>query len=236
LKLRWRAARPTVTVIVNTSFPSFAVFVGGDATTAQRGRRAKFVADPRPFDGRVTAARQWGVDEIPVRRSARAILVDDTDRVLLFRVADPVHQPKPMWITPGGAVEPAESLVDTVVREVEEETGLRLSPGDVGDPVAVCRGEWRYRGAPLRSEDWFFVVAVAPFTPINDGWTELERIVHQGWRWWTTPELDASAEPVVPAGIAELVGRHQRGDLTDVVELPWTAVGEDAPPAATNTC
>ncbi len=35
------------------------------------------------------------------------------------------------WIIPGGGVRPFESLPDTVVRELKEETGLTIKPGAV---------------------------------------------------------------------------------------------------------
>ena len=46
------------------------------------------------------------------RPSARVIVIDGTDSVLLFRIEDP-HDPKPpLWITPGGGIEPGEALCD----------------------------------------------------------------------------------------------------------------------------
>ena len=96
--------------------------------------------------------------ERTVRDSGRVVVVDEHGCVLLFRIDDPQDTKPPVWITPGGGVEPGEEPVATAARELHEETGLLLDPGDLGEPVAVCRGAWTFRGTPLYSEDWFFAV------------------------------------------------------------------------------
>ncbi len=53
-----------------------------------------------------------------------AVIRDDRDRLLLIRRG---REPgRGRWSIPGGRVEPGESARDAVVREVEEETGLRV--------------------------------------------------------------------------------------------------------------
>jgi 8-oxo-dGTP pyrophosphatase MutT (NUDIX family) len=47
----------------------------------------------------------------------------------------------PPWTLPGGWVEPGESPADTAVREVREETGLDVQPGQVlGQRVHPAKG------------------------------------------------------------------------------------------------
>ena len=64
------------------------------------------------------------------RLGAYAICRDDEGRVLLARCSD--GEPEPgAWTLPGGGVEWGEHPDHAVVRELEEETGLRGVPGGV---------------------------------------------------------------------------------------------------------
>jgi ADP-ribose pyrophosphatase YjhB (NUDIX family) len=56
-----------------------------------------------------------------------AIITDGTGRLLLIQRG---HEPEEgRWSLPGGRVKPGESDRDALVREVREETGLRVEPG-----------------------------------------------------------------------------------------------------------
>ena len=66
-------------------------------------------------------------DGDPVIAAVSAVVTDATGRYLLVRRS---HEPEAgRWALPGGRVEPGEPLVDAVVREVLEETGLTVRPG-----------------------------------------------------------------------------------------------------------
>ena len=61
------------------------------------------------------------MNAIPVRQSARLMLVDTVGRLLLFRYDDGKHPP--FWATIGGRVLPGETYEATAARELAEETG-----------------------------------------------------------------------------------------------------------------
>ena len=138
------------------------------------------------------------------RPSARVIVIDGTDSVLLFLVKDPVDPKPPLWITPGGGINPGEALGEAAARELSEETGLLIDPAELGDPVATCRGEWTFRGQPLYSVETFFAWRTDRFEPSTAGWEPLEHEVHAAWRWWTIEEIDTTNERVLPALLGDV--------------------------------
>jgi 8-oxo-dGTP pyrophosphatase MutT (NUDIX family) len=159
------------------------------------------------------------------RPSARVVVVDDDGCVFLWRIVDPVDDKPPLWITPGGGIERGEPAAVAAARELREETGLVVDPAALGGPVAVCRGEWSFRGIPLYSVDSFFALRVPRFEPSLDGLEMIERVIHVGWDWWHPERLDSADEHVLPAGLADLVRAIGRGDVAPTpTELPWTSL------------
>ena len=62
------------------------------------------------------------------RTSVRVVLLDDDDRLLLFRTVDPtMPEIGEWWELPGGGIEPGESYAETAVREICEEPGFEVS-------------------------------------------------------------------------------------------------------------
>jgi len=67
------------------------------------------------------------------RTSARAIIFTEDARLIL------IHRKwrgREYWVTPGGGVEEGESLEGALVREIEEEVGIGITPGDLVLEVA----------------------------------------------------------------------------------------------------
>ena len=69
------------------------------------------------------------------RRAARVLLVDAAGRALLLHGGDPVRPEQRWWFTPGGGLQAGETPAEGAARELLEETGLRVEPGDLGEPI-----------------------------------------------------------------------------------------------------
>jgi 8-oxo-dGTP diphosphatase len=75
--------------------------------------------------------------------SVVAVILDDTERVLLTRRSIPPF--KNLWVMPGGKIELGESILDALRREVREEVGIEVEVDDLIDVFEhVTPGEENY--------------------------------------------------------------------------------------------
>ncbi|MFI0352682.1 NUDIX hydrolase [Actinomadura sp. 9N407] len=155
------------------------------------------------------------------RRTARVLLLDGADRVLLFKFMD-FQGSGFCWITPGGGVEDGEELSDAAARELREETGLVVGPGELGPPVAMTHG---YADRPWASgefRDDFFHVRTRAHEVDVSGLGEYERSHVLEHRWWTLDELAATTDPVLPHELVPLLRDLLAGVVpSEPVQLPW---------------
>lgn len=179
-----------------------------------RGRRpvrllrlAGTAPSPRYFE---IAERELSqqLDTAAPRPSARIVLLDEQDRVLLMRGTDPKGEGDHFWFTVGGGVEPGEAVRDAAAREVREETGYELDPADLVGPLWLRTEIFTFNGSVMRSEEEFFAARVPGFVPSMAGLTDLENHVVSDYKWCTPREMMALAEAgekVYPEGLPNLV-------------------------------
>jgi 8-oxo-dGTP pyrophosphatase MutT (NUDIX family) len=143
------------------------------------------------------------------RTSARVVLLDDDGSVLLLCGSDPslADDDAPRWwFTVGGQALPGELLAATAVRELAEETGLRVDPGELIGPIWRRDAVFEFNGEQLDSQEFFFVYRTRRFEPSAAGRTGLEHRYIHCHRWCDAAqiaELAVAGETVYPLQLGE---------------------------------
>ncbi|GAB3659024.1 NUDIX hydrolase [Glycomyces tarimensis] len=152
------------------------------------------------------------MDETPQinRRGARGIVMDQDDHVLFVgRSAVPGRPAK--WFLPGGGIDPGETPAEAVLRELYEETGLRVRAEALIGPVALQRFHTVNDHGPFTQENHLFLVRADRFEPRVSGGDAYEQDLEFRWvpvaEFLTTDGFDR-IEPLLG-----LVKRLLSGDI-----------------------
>jgi 8-oxo-dGTP pyrophosphatase MutT (NUDIX family) len=133
------------------------------------------------------------------------LLVDASSRVLMLRGRDPAQPGHPYWFTVGGGLDAGETSAQGAVRELFEETGLRVAPEAVGEPVFHEVVEFPFDGRWYRQDQDFFLLRVPRWEVDTGGFDADERAVVDDHRWWSAQELDDTDETVYPEELPGLL-------------------------------
>jgi 8-oxo-dGTP pyrophosphatase MutT (NUDIX family) len=134
-----------------------------------------------------------------LRETARVIVLDPEDRLLLFltRLGE-----RPIWLTPGGGVEPGETFLEAAKRELWEETGQR---GHVLGPWVWSRNRvFDVAGTPVDLRERYYLLRCERFEVSAANHTEEERRIVEEHRWWHATEIEDSKDWFAPRDL----GRH----------------------------
>lgn len=143
-------------------------------------------------------------------RSAARIVVragraTGVPRVLLLADTDPGTPGSSWWFTPGGGIDEGETPVEAAVRELEEETGLRIEASALVGPILTRTVTHGFSDQITVQHETFFAVDVPEtFEVSTDGHTADERLTLRGSRWFAVDEL--TSDVVWPVDLASLVG------------------------------
>lgn len=141
------------------------------------------------------------------RTAARVLLLDPTDRVLLFRGRDPAGTDAgSYWFTVGGGLEPGESARQAACRETFEETGIRLDPAILIGPLWQDVDEFPFDGRVIRQEQEFYLARCGTADVDTSGFCDYEVRSVENHRWWTVEELMSTSEEVFPVDLADRLG------------------------------
>ncbi len=139
------------------------------------------------------------------RTAARVLLIDEADRILLFHGIDPANPADVYWVTPGGGLDPGETPAQGASRELFEETGLRVNPAELGEPVFRNVIEFSFDRRSYRQEQDFFLLRVPSWEVDTSNFDDTERIAVDGHRWWSVAELESTPECIYPEVLPSLL-------------------------------
>jgi len=156
-------------------------------------------------------------DRPPIRPAARVVVLDPQGRVLLFgaRLVHLDTPPGPVlyWYTPGGQLEPGESVRQAAARELAEEIGLVVDPAALEGPVWLRRIVVPLLGVPTDHRETYFALRDVVDEVDVSGQTEIEAYEDQPHRWWSASEIAESDETFAPPALADL--------LPGLAAQPW---------------
>lgn len=130
------------------------------------------------------------------RRAARAVLLDDRDRVLLLwhsRPGDDEH-----WAPPGGGIESGELPEEALRRELAEEVGL--TGAVLRGPVWLWQHHFSYHGLRIEQHEAIYTGHVGAWTPQGSAHHQAADGIG-GFRWWSSAELLESEADIWPHGL-----------------------------------
>jgi 8-oxo-dGTP pyrophosphatase MutT (NUDIX family) len=138
--------------------------------------------------------------DLNLRCSARAIILDEDDRILLCRFVFP-HPAAPgpakaVWAAPGGGIEPGEDRLTALRRELREETGLEINadPPHVWHQVVVAADHAPGYDGIVND---YFLIRTNHFEPrgelTDDQLAQAENLA--AFRWWQFPQIAGYTGP-----------------------------------------
>lgn len=141
------------------------------------------------------------------RRVSRIVVIDEEDRVLLFYTATPkLVSPRVRWITPGGGVEDFESHHEGAVRELFEETGIRVE-SLVGPVHTMHSRALLASGSEQSSYTEFFVLRTTNFEVSRENWLDYEHDEIHDIGWFTRSEIESGSMAVAPAELPLILSK-----------------------------
>lgn len=132
------------------------------------------------------------------RSVVRAVLFSESREVLLSRILNP--DTGPVWLAPGGGVDPGEEPLEALHRELLEETGVE-GIKFVG-PLWSCITRFPFRGETITQHETFYAAFTRKFDIDDSGNPDSnESAISAEFKWWSVNDILSSADAFSPADI-----------------------------------
>ena len=156
-------------------------------------------------------ANPESVDHVKHRETARIFVENGSGELLMMNTHwDPGTGLPPRWLTPGGGIDPGETILEAAVRELFEETGYLTQPEALGElevsiPFKMVWANGQYETGIAH---FYRLIVTDDFAIDNSNWTQDEHRDVIEWRWWKPAQLIESGVRVGPPGLVEYLTSH----------------------------
>ena len=156
---------------------------------------------------------------IPIRNSAKVILLNEKNELLLMCADDPKtttvdgkYHGK-FWFLIGGEIEKNESLQEAAIREIHEETGIEEENIELGPFVWFGEYKLKLNGVITLLKQKFMVATTSKTDVYLNNLTNWEKSVLQELRWFSLDDIISCNEVVYPVLLPKylpdiLSGKH----------------------------
>jgi 8-oxo-dGTP diphosphatase len=156
---------------------------------------------------------------VRLRESVRALIVDPDAHVLLVRFEwEGVEPAGGFWANPGGGIEPGESRLEAIQRELREEVGMVVDSlgSELWTKTALFpMGSW---DGQVDHIHLYRTERFEPSPQMSTAQLTAENI--RDIRWWSPEELTSSNATFAPRSLPQLLHRlRQEGVPANPIEL-----------------
>lgn len=168
----------------------------------------------------------------PIRNSVKILLLNPQNELMLMSVNDPTTTASDgqyygrFWCPIGGGVEPGESLAETALREIYEETGILAEDVELGPAVWYGEFEFFLNGIFTHMKQTFIVGRTQQMESTLSNLTPFEKSVVEKLAWFSLDQIKNCDEVVYPVVLVDylpaiLAGDYPATPITiDLVKLP----------------